>query len=37
MQDPIQKITKAKTAEGVVQVVEYLPSQNKALSSKQLY
>jgi hypothetical protein len=33
-QDPTLRITKAKRAEGVDQVVEHLPGKHKALSSK---
>jgi hypothetical protein len=33
VREPIQKITRAKLAEGVAQVVECLPSKLKALSS----
>jgi hypothetical protein len=32
-QDPVLKITKAKTSESMAQVVEHLPSNLKALSS----
>jgi hypothetical protein len=32
-QDPISKITRAKWARGIVQVVAYLPSKNEALST----
>jgi hypothetical protein len=34
-QDPISKITRAKTAGGMAQVVERLPSNYKTLSSNQ--
>jgi hypothetical protein len=36
-QDPIFKMTGAKSARGMVQVVEHLPSKCKALSSKPQY
>jgi hypothetical protein len=33
MQDPIEKITRAKRAGCMIQVAEHLPSQGKALNS----
>jgi hypothetical protein len=37
MQDPIPKITKARRAESIIQVIEHLPGKHKALGSRPLH